>query len=388
MAKLLFVIQQALGWRTYGQQIRNVLEARSDVDWHFLALRFPWPGSLVLKRTNLAGLQKLVRRRDPLVAMAGSLGRPLRRAIQRISPDAIHFGGHWPAAAVAWREDCPPFTVAVDATRASAMRDLRRGRWGTADMAREADLLRRAARIYPVSAWAARSVAEDCAVDPARVRVMPWSVDVSRFVPPSAEQSPRLPRVLFIGADFSRKGGPRLLKWMQGPLRGLCELHVVSGDAPADSRQPGVVFHGRVANDRLARDVLPFMDMLCLPTLSDMSAWVVIEASAAGLPSVASDVGGIRELIRDGETGRIVRADDDAGFIAALSALIGNPALRQAWGSRARAEVMRFADARANYGSLIDTLKKIAADQRGSRWSGRSPGEAPRIHVGQSAPAG
>lgn len=64
---------------------------------------------------------------------------------------------------------------------------------------------------------------------------------------------------------------------------------------------------------------------------------VVLEAMRAGLPVVASDVGGIREAVRPGVTGSLVARGDEAGLRAALSALLADPALRRAQGDAGRA---------------------------------------------------
>jgi glycosyltransferase involved in cell wall biosynthesis len=62
----------------------------------------------------------------------------------------------------------------------------------------------------------------------------------------------------------------------------------------------------------------------------------VIEAMAAGLPVVASDVGGLRELVRDGETGTLVPPGDPAVLANALRPLVADRELRRRYGSAGR----------------------------------------------------
>ena len=62
----------------------------------------------------------------------------------------------------------------------------------------------------------------------------------------------------------------------------------------------------------------------------------ILEAMRAGLPVVATDVGGIAESVRHEETGLLARRGDVAGLRDALARLIGDPALRVALGSAGR----------------------------------------------------
>jgi starch synthase len=66
---------------------------------------------------------------------------------------------------------------------------------------------------------------------------------------------------------------------------------------------------------------------------------VVLEAGAIGLPVVASRVGGIPEILEEGATGLMVRADDTAALAAGLQSLLDDPARAQAMGARLRHRV-------------------------------------------------
>lgn len=90
---------------------------------------------------------------------------------------------------------------------------------------------------------------------------------------------------------------------------------------------------------------------------------VVLEAMRAGLPVVASDVGGIREAVEDGRTGRLVPRGDEAALREALRALLGDAALRRRWGAAGRERYERqftsehmVAGTRAVYAQLADRL--------------------------------
>ena len=66
----------------------------------------------------------------------------------------------------------------------------------------------------------------------------------------------------------------------------------------------------------------------------------LIEAAAAGRPAIATDVGGISEVVTP-ETGIVVPPDDEAALAAAISRLAADPELRRRMGRRARQHVLR-----------------------------------------------
>jgi glycosyltransferase involved in cell wall biosynthesis len=63
-----------------------------------------------------------------------------------------------------------------------------------------------------------------------------------------------------------------------------------------------------------------------------------MEAMLAGVPVVATDVGSVRESVRDGVTGLVVPPEDPAALAAAIDELVGDPDRRRAMGDAARAD--------------------------------------------------
>ena len=80
-------------------------------------------------------------------------------------------------------------------------------------------------------------------------------------------------------------------------------------------------------------------DILLLASFSEGISIAVLEGMAMGLAVVASDVGGMREMLSDGAEGLLVPPGDPAALCHALERLAGDPALRAALGARARARV-------------------------------------------------
>ena len=90
------------------------------------------------------------------------------------------------------------------------------------------------------------------------------------------------------------------------------------------------------------RDVRPFlqsMDIFVLPSLKEGLPFALLEAMGHRLPVVASDVGGIGEIVTDGVSGILVSAADEQGLARAIVDLADNPAKRARLGDAARARV-------------------------------------------------
>ncbi|MES1993910.1 MAG: glycosyltransferase [Pseudomonadota bacterium] len=96
---------------------------------------------------------------------------------------------------------------------------------------------------------------------------------------------------------------------------------------------PQVVFTGFVDN---VADHLAALDLFVFPSREEGLGSVLIDAMAQGLPIVASRVGGIPELIEDGQTGLLVPPGDASALAAALTRLVADAELRARLGAAAR----------------------------------------------------
>ena len=100
-------------------------------------------------------------------------------------------------------------------------------------------------------------------------------------------------------------------------------------------------------------------DIAVLPSYREGLPKSLLEAAAAGLPLVATDVPGCREICRHAETGLLVPLKSTAPLADALERLAGDPALRAKFGAAARhAAETEFSEARvvADTLALYDTL--------------------------------
>ena len=82
--------------------------------------------------------------------------------------------------------------------------------------------------------------------------------------------------------------------------------------------------------------ILAGLDISVLTSTSESSSNAILEAMAAGLPVVATRVGGTPELVQHGETGFLVDSGDEAQLVEALRTLLQNESLRRQFGLRGR----------------------------------------------------
>ena len=121
-----------------------------------------------------------------------------------------------------------------------------------------------------------------------------------------------------------------------------------------------VRFHGSLDAAGVCR---LYTECFCLyhPSLIDNSPNSVCEAQVAGLPVVATRVGGVSSLIDDGKTGLLVRKNDEMGHVAALETLYGDVVL-QRWLSRNSQAVARQRhDTKTILDTTVNTYRTLAA---------------------------
>jgi glycosyltransferase involved in cell wall biosynthesis len=120
-------------------------------------------------------------------------------------------------------------------------------------------------------------------------------------------------------------------------------LLVIVGDGPErvslEKRieEQGMRQHVRITGYRRdARYCYGLMDVFLLTSFSEGTAMTLLEAMAAGLPVVATRVGGNPEIVRDGETGYIIESGDTDSLVDRLNRLIENPAMKSEFGEQGR----------------------------------------------------
>ena len=194
---------------------------------------------------------------------------------------------------------------------------------------------------------------------PHRALTVPVGVDVTLFSPqPRSEaraalsigQNERV--VLSVGRIEPFKGTDVLVRAL-ALLREQARLVVVGGR----EGEPGVEWLRDEARASGVSDLLDWRtavpqhelpvyyaaaDVCAVPSLHETFGLAALEAMACGRPVVASDAGGLRELVRQGETGLLCEPGDAAALAGALAALLGDASLAQRMGAAGAVRAQHF----------------------------------------------
>ncbi len=103
------------------------------------------------------------------------------------------------------------------------------------------------------------------------------------------------------------------------------------------------------------------MDLFVLPSHREGYPRAAMEAAAMGLPIVATDVRGCREVVDAGVNGLLVEARNPLALAGALRQLVDDPALRRAMGRASRTRALDHFDERDVVRIVLDTYRSVAA---------------------------
>lgn len=196
-----------------------------------------------------------------------------------------------------------------------------------------------------------RRSAEELARLGADVCHIPHSVDVHSFVPPGKRDSIPI-TLLHVGRVVEEKGLGDLCAVFESLLKTYPHLRlVVVGDGPemrnVEDRE-GVVCKGHLSDQKDLVREYQTADIFVLNSFK-VEGWeelfgiALVEAMACGLPCVATDCVGPRELVQDGVNGFVIPQKNRQALYQKLEQLILDPGLRAQLGGRARQRAMDFA---------------------------------------------
>jgi glycosyltransferase involved in cell wall biosynthesis len=152
------------------------------------------------------------------------------------------------------------------------------------------------------------------------------------------------------GLDDPRKGGPFLLEAMRRirnkyPAQDV-RLLVMGSKFSDQAAHAGIDIHfvGHVHDDAAIALYYGAADVVAIPSTSEVLPNVAVESMACGRPCVTFAIGGMTEVVTNGETGFVVPAFSSDAFASALTECILNPSTWLDMGKKARAKALRDYD--------------------------------------------
>jgi glycosyltransferase involved in cell wall biosynthesis len=212
--------------------------------------------------------------------------------------------------------------------------------------------------VITTSQQISRRLIEELGLSPAQVDCIPTGIDLNRFAPSVRgtvhEQlglTPDVPLVGMVSVFRSWKGHTVLVEAAREIIRGCPQAHcVIAGEGTAvraaveDAiRVAGLERFFTILGYREdVPQVLASLTVLVLPsTAHEGIPQIILQAQAMSVAVIGTTVGGIPEVVRDGETGLLVPPRDPAALAAGVIRLLGDPQLRARLGSQARERIVR-----------------------------------------------
>ncbi|MDB5047988.1 MAG: group 1 glycosyl transferase [Fibrobacteres bacterium] len=362
---VLFLLSRVLGGKTFSSHLMRVVETMTHIQPHFVFLEEEDYGRYRQKIPSwnrLSGLfvgPSILRwklRRDPPPASDKVFVQSfeLIPALQEVDPLAPAILAHDSTNVLSYRliRDTSPGPGAK----------LLCGLKSLLVTPNYKSVIGRARAFLPRTHWCARSLVTDFGVEPERIIVAPSGIDTQLWSPDWSRVRGEPPILLWVGNDFARKGGEFLLEVFTRFLFPRARLRIVSNDPaikgrawPAGVEHLHGLGHGNPAE---IVDAYRSADIFVFPTRKEHMGMVLTEACATGLPIVATDVGGVREAVREGKNGILLPYGAGAEeWASAILDLLADPVKRERFGVYSRA----IAENEFSFGVLRERVKAAFA---------------------------
>jgi glycosyltransferase involved in cell wall biosynthesis len=353
-----FVLEQTLGHVSHGRNLERALATEPDINATVIRVDY----------SDAAGIQRLPGLRTWSWRASVTARNALRERLRRGRLDAVFI--HTQVAALLATEvmRTVPTIVSLDAT--PRLFDQEGAAYGHHRSVELVEMMKRrlnirtfagAARLVSWCQWAAYSLISDYGVPADKVDVIPPGVDLDLFRPSLLPKRSERLRVLFVGSQFERKGGPDLLEAARS-LSDAIEIDLVTNTdvkaIPAGVR--ATVHRGLAPQSEKLVKLYRSADLFVLPSRGDCMPQAVTEALACGLPVIATAVGAIPEMVSDGVNGHLVRVQDPRALAAAIASLVDKPARRHAMGRWSRVLAQQEHDATRNNRRIFALMRRLA----------------------------
>ena len=356
-----FVMEQHLGHLSYYHNLRQSVSGDDRLTATWVEVDYD-PTTTIASR--IPGLPDGLR--GPLAGRHQILD-----GLESSQPDVAFFNTQVPAVLGATRLRKLPYVVATDITPRQYDRMADHygheadggGPISAAKHAVNVQVFNRAGRVVCWSSWCAESVIAEYGVAQDRVEVIAPGVDLEIWKPSADEQPGSRPRILFVGGDLHRKGGTLLVDAFERLPAGSAELHLVTRtDYRPESN--GIIVHRDMSpNSAELVELFRSSDIFVLPSGAEAFGIAAVEASACGLPVIASRSGGLTDIVLDGVNGFAVAPVGVDELTDRLRLLVTDPDRRRRMGAAARSRAEERFDAAANGRRVVELLVELADGQ-------------------------
>ena len=296
----------------------------------------------------------------------------MRTELAELAPDVVHAQDHRAGlvCALVVGRDIPVAMTYHGVPDSAAGRWVKDGPWlgRRLSMAGRSRLLahrfvgRRMNSVVAPSAAMADFLVREIRLRAAGVRVIPNGVSV----PSSARPPGQVRRFITISSFEPCKAVPQLVETFLGIADGRPDLALrLVGNGIDRPRCEELAAHSAAAVVEFAgyrtdvSDQLASSDAFVLPSLNENMPMALLEAMAAGLPCICSDVGGVSEILDD-DCGLLVRAGDAGSLQTAMEKLIADPDLAARLGAAARRRVQTLFTVQRSARAHLELWRQLA----------------------------
>lgn len=225
---------------------------------------------------------------------------------------------------------------------------------------------RKAFHLLPLSTKVRDSLIDDYQIPPEKITVVPPGINLQKFSFSARNTEDRLKKnfnIVFVGADFLRKGGDILVSIAAMQEFQDVQFNLITKSYSGPTLSNLTVYDNISPNTDLIVKLLHEADIFVMPTRADTFSIASLEAMATGLPVVAVAVGGIADIVEEGKTGYLMPLDNIGSVIDRIRILRDNRELRYQMGANGRKRIEARFNSKTVSDTVVGLLQKAAAQK-------------------------
>jgi glycosyltransferase involved in cell wall biosynthesis len=285
----------------------------------------------------------------------------IKRIIKELNPALVH--SHYAAGFGLWGaySGCHPFVISVWGTDIIDFPNRFHKKYLLKKVLSSADYLTATSQFLGEKTIQLQPSIRD------KLAIIPFGVKIPEFK--SAYLDKKQIKLIYIKVHAPRYGPDILVKAIYALIQQGMDISLTmagSGEMTEDLKKmteklnmaARVSFVGFVDNRQIP-SLLAEHDIMVMPSLEESFGVAALEAASVGLPVIASDIGGVPEVVKDSETGILVKPGDIENLTAAIKKLAGDAELRKRMGTAGREFVRTNYDWEKNLDQMIDLYDRL-----------------------------